>query len=115
MANETQKRRHSGRRRSRLTRGQKALAAVAAAAWKSMFVRPDVELPTGEGSEPGTPDWGDGIQPAAGGERKSDAWYTFLILGRDTGGGGNTDTMLLASYDVTNQRRQSCPSPGIPW
>ena len=29
--------------------------------------------------------------------------YTHL-LGRDTGGGGNTDTMLLASYDVTNQK-----------
>ena len=28
----------------------------------------------------------------------------MLILGRDTGGGGNTDTMLLASYDVTNQK-----------
>ena len=26
------------------------------------------------------------------------------MLGRDTGGGGNTDTMLLASYDVTNQK-----------
>lgn len=26
--------------------------------------------------------------------------YTFLVVGRDTGGGGNTDTMLLLTYDV---------------
>ncbi len=49
-------------------------------------------------------DYGDGVRPKAGGERKSKDFYTVLILGRDTGGGGNTDTMLLASYDVTNQK-----------
>ena len=41
-------------------------------------------------------DYGDGVRPKAGGERKSKDFYTVLILGRDTGGGGNTDTMLLA-------------------
>lgn len=35
--------------------------------------------------------------------RKTD-FFTFLIIGRDTGGGGNTDTILLASYDVPNQK-----------
>ena len=25
------------------------------------------------------------------------------MIGRDTGGGGNTDTVLLAAYDVKNQ------------
>ena len=49
-------------------------------------------------------DYGDGVRPRADGERKSKDFYTVLILGRDTGGGGNTDTMLLASYDVTNQK-----------
>ena len=29
--------------------------------------------------------------------------YTFLLLGRDTGGGGNTDTMMVATYDTKNQ------------
>ena len=48
-------------------------------------------------------DYGDGVRPRADGERKSKDFYTVLVLGRDTGGGGNTDTMLLASYDVTNQ------------
>lgn len=31
-------------------------------------------------------------------------FYTFLLVGQDTFGGGNTDTMMLASYDVPNQQ-----------
>lgn len=31
-------------------------------------------------------------------------FYTFLVVGRDTGGGGNTDTIMLAAYDVPNQK-----------
>ncbi len=34
---------------------------------------------------------------------RKDSFYTFLLVGRDTYGGGNTDTMMLASYDVANQ------------
>ena len=45
-----------------------------------------------------------GPAPAATGNGRVEDYYTVLILGRDTGGGGNTDTMLLASYDVTNQK-----------
>ena len=30
--------------------------------------------------------------------------YTFLLVGQDTVGGGNTDTMMLGTYDVPNQR-----------
>lgn len=30
--------------------------------------------------------------------------YTFLLAGRDTGGGGNTDTMMLVAYDTENQK-----------
>ena len=37
------------------------------------------------------------------GDRKKD-FYTFLVVGRDTGGGGNTDTILLAAYDIPNQK-----------
>ena len=40
-------------------------------------------------------------QPTNG--RKKD-FYTFLVVGRDTGGGGNTDTILLAAYDIPNQK-----------
>lgn len=31
-------------------------------------------------------------------------FYTFLVVGRDTGGGGNTDTIMLVAYDVPNQK-----------
>ena len=98
----------------RLTGRQKLLIALAAvlavalmgvAAWKSLFVRP--ELPdkgTGPDGSAQEIDWGEGVRPRGGGERKSKDYWTVLILGRDTGGGGNTDTMLLASYDVTNQK-----------
>lgn len=34
---------------------------------------------------------------------RKEQFYTFLIVGQDTGGGGNTDTMLLCAYDVPNQ------------
>ena len=104
------------KRPSRLTRQQKLLIALAVVlavaligvlAWRSLFVRPELQnkTPDTETSEPQEEiDWGEGLRPHSGGERKSEDYYTVLILGRDTGGGGNTDTMLLASYDVTNQK-----------
>ena len=116
---------------SRLTPQQKLLVAVAAVlaaalvgvlAYQSLFIKP--ELPAAK--DPAGPDqteaidYGEGIQPRVGGERKSKDWYTVLILGRDTGGGGNTDTMLLASYDVTNQKATVMSIPrdtmvNVPW
>lgn len=100
------------KKQSRLTRLQKVLLAVAivlavalavVAGYKSLFVRPDLSG-GGPGQEQSEIDYGDGTRPKADGERKSKDYYTVLILGRDTGGGGNTDTILLASYDVTNQK-----------
>ena len=100
------------KKKSRLTGLQKLLLAVvillaialaAVAVYKNLFVRPDLGDGTPD-TEQGAIDYGDGVRPMAGGERKSKDFYTVLILGRDTGGGGNTDTMLLASYDVTNQK-----------
>ena len=103
-------------KKSRLTRQQKvlvviavllAIVLIAVLAWKSLFVRPDIEK-TPSVNDPQSSveviDYGDGMRPRAEGERKSKDYYTVLVLGRDTGGGGNTDTMLLASYDVTNQK-----------
>ena len=124
---------------SRLTRQQKLLIALAVAlalgvtgvaAWQSLFVRPDVtaekeplvtvDPETGETEEVEEIDWGEGTRPRSDGERKSKDYYTVLILGRDTGGGGNTDTMLLASYDVTNQKATVMSIPrdtmvNVPW
>ena len=125
MARETGKRvapaaqkQKKSKKPSRLTRQQKVLLVVAiclaivlaaVAACQSLFVRPDVENKKnndkkGDNAQEEAIDYGDGVRPRADGERKSEDYYTVLILGRDTGGGGNTDTMLLASYDVTNQK-----------
>ena len=96
----------------RLTHQQKVLVAVAVVlaialaavvACQRLFVAPEL-LTRGEDPKKEAIDYGEGTQPRAEGERKSKDWYTVLILGRDTGGGGNTDTILLASYDVTNQK-----------
>ena len=103
------------KRKSRLTGLQKGLLAImivlavalaAVVAYRSLFVRPDLaNKDVGKpGAEQEQIDYGEGVSPKADGERKSEDFYTVLILGRDTGGGGNTDTMLLASYDVTNQK-----------
>ena len=101
---------------SRLTRQQKLMIAVAVVlaivliavvACQSLFVRPDLpdkNADADSGTQEEEIDWGEGTRPRSDGERKSQDYYTVLILGRDTGGGGNTDTMLLASYDVTNQK-----------
>lgn len=100
-----------------------AVALVIVIAWQLTFVKP--ALPTknpddGSASSSEGIDYGDGVRPRADGERKSKDFYTVLILGRDTGGGGNTDTMLLASYDVTNQKATVMSIPrdtmvNVPW
>ena len=68
------------------------LAVAAVFVWKKTFVRP--ELPdksqttvttdpeTGEVEEE-VIDYGDGIRPKAEGKRKSEDYYTSLVLGRD--------------------------------
>ena len=98
--------------KSRLTRQQKLLLGVAIAlavvllvtlVLRALFVKPELK-PSSPDSSTEEIDYGDGTRPRSDGERKSKDFYTILVLGRDTGGGGNTDTMLLASYDVTNQK-----------
>ena len=42
-------------------------------------------------------DYGDGVRPKAGGERKSKDFYTVLILGRDTGGGGGRGAYCIGA------------------
>ena len=105
----------NAKKKSRLTRQQKLLMVIAVilavtlavvVACESLFVRPDVEKKKEDGKVQETEkiDYGEGTRPKAEGQRKSEDFYTVLIMGRDTGGGGNTDTMLLASYDVTDQK-----------
>ena len=93
--------------RRRRGRGWMVLAAalavmlLMAGVYRLWAQEPD--LPGTAGSaDPGGEGEG-GTQPYLSGDRK-DKFYTFLIVGRDTGGGGNTDTIMLASYDGANQR-----------
>lgn len=87
--------------------------------YRMVFVRP--ELPTVNSDETiSETDAGDGLQPLLSGERKSEDFYTFLLIGRDTGGGGNCDTMILVGYDMTNQRMTLLSIPrdtmvNVPW
>ena len=113
LAGGTHQKEKKPKKPSRLTRQQKVLLAVAivlavalviVVACESLFVRPDLEKKPSKDTGQEQIDYGEGTPPRADGERKSEDYYTVLILGRDTGGGGNTDTMLLASYDVTNQK-----------
>ena len=45
----------------------------------------------------------DAVEPKVGGERKSEDIFTILIFGADVAS-GLTDTMMVATYDVTNQK-----------
>ncbi len=99
------KRRLTGTQRSLI-----ALACVLAAvlsvtlAYRAVFVKPELPQKEDPSSSQEEDDYGEGMRPRSDGTRKSKDYYTVLVMGRDTGGGGNTDTMMLASYDVTNQK-----------
>lgn len=71
------------------------LLAVALRLWIREPSLPNPGLPDGEVVEPGG--------NVANNSDRKEGVYTFLLLGRDTGGGGNTDTMMMATYDTKNQ------------
>mgnify|MGYP001152105147 CR=1 FL=1 len=85
-----------------------SLMLAAAGCWAIFVKAPDVsenDRPGVTGSNPNAPAPeedldGDGEPDTVSG-RKEDV-FTFLLLGKDTGGGGNTDTMILVTYDVPN-------------
>lgn len=83
-----------------------ALVLVAVGAWNIFVKAPDVSDNDRPGVQdksqtPGVLDGETGSEPDTGSGRKED-YFTFLLIGRDTGGGGNTDTLILVSYDVPN-------------
>ena len=91
------------------------LAAAVVLIWNRWFKEPDLPSangpkqssapnssdPPGENSE--EPFEMDTLEPKVSGERKSDKIFTVLIFGSDTTS-GLTDTMMVATYDVTNQK-----------
>lgn len=63
---------------------------------------PEDEEPAGPTDDELYPDDGyNGDMPTVSGNRK-DGWYTFLLVGTDQGD-GNTDTIMVVSYDTKNQ------------
>ena len=133
MTSETNPKRPSGKREKRRTEAEKKqivrrrilIAAIAVlavlvaliVAYHALFHRPDPDA-----KDPGTTESVDptGTQPKVSGERKTEDFYTFLVMGRDTGGGGNTDTMMLISYNVTDQKLNVMSLPrdtmvNVPW
>lgn len=80
--------------------------------WVKKPTLPSGENPGGsQGLEPGTVNSGDledgpvvdAVQPKVSGERKSEDFYTILVFGEDESS-GLTDTIMVVSYDVTNQK-----------
>lgn len=80
-----------------------ALLLILFAVYKSWAKLPDLpDLPEQDiTADPITGEMPSGAPENAA--RKKE-FYTFLVVGRDTGGGGNTDTLMLAAYDVPNQK-----------
>lgn len=64
--------------------------------------KPEDEEPAGPTDDELYPDDGyNGDMPTVSGNRK-DGWYTFLLVGTDQDD-GNTDTIMVVSYDTKNQ------------
>ncbi len=81
-----------------------AVAIVLFAVYKTWAVLPEIQPPA---SAEQTADPDTGILPPQNPMRdypRKEGFYTFLVAGRDTGGGGNTDTMMLVAYDIPNQK-----------
>lgn len=111
------------RRRLWIALGCVAAVALTIVVAAKLFIRPpDVsgnDRPNVNGSGPGgLPGSGQtGGEPVGG--RKED-YYTFLLIGKDTAGGGNTDTLILVSYDVPNGQVNMMSIPrdtivNVPW
>ena len=75
------------------------LLALAAAGFivHQIYVRPP-DIPAADS----TTDQENGTDPGSMGVGRKEDVYTFLLVGRDDGGGGNTDTMMVGCYDVKN-------------
>lgn len=103
--NESPKKDKKARSRDEIIRRRVTILAVVAAAMLTMALGLKMWIREPEITPPPTPSQGayePGKEPVQVSGRKEGV-YTFLLLGRDTGGGGNTDTMMVASYDTKNQ------------
>lgn len=86
------------------------LAVAGVLVYRSLIVKPELPPVSGEHERPTIT-----VDPETGretetivvekvdGARKSEDFYTILVVGTDTSS-SSTDTMMLVSYDVTNQK-----------
>ncbi|MCI8539337.1 MAG: LCP family protein [Oscillospiraceae bacterium] len=86
-----------------------AVILVAAVVLSMLFRKPQVgpaepprPIGTSQPDAVGT-DGNTGSEPVVPASDRKEDFFTFLVVGRDTAGGGNTDTILLAAYDAKNQ------------
>ncbi|WP_297243034.1 LCP family protein [uncultured Flavonifractor sp.] len=96
-----------------------AIIVAAAIIYKLLVVKPEEPGVTPPPTESGAVEYDFGEGPRLYGDRK-DEFYTFLLIGRDTGGGGNTDTLMVVAYDVKNQELNAMSIPrdtmvNVPW
>lgn len=95
------------RRRVRVLRTVAVIVAIIVLLWSvySLFVhQPNIPTLPSDGDVSVS---GSQVQP---GNRRSGV-YTFLVVGKDTGGGGNTDTMILATYDTRGKTLNAMSLP----
>ena len=81
-----------------------AIVVVVFAVSKLLFIKPDISQSGGRPEVPTQDGEVETETPSVYGSGRKEDFFTFLVIGRDTGGGGNTDTLMLASYDVPNQK-----------
>ena len=96
------KQKHTGRRAILIVLIVLAVLALAAVlVYKRYVVKP--EIPSEDHPQVTVPSQMEGtLQDKVDGARKSESIYTILVVGTDTSS-NNTDTMMLVTYDVTNQ------------
>lgn len=88
-----------------------ALAVYAISFYRSMVIKPELPKPERPAVTPPTivvdPETGEETAPVivekVNGDRKSENFYTILVVGTDIVS-NSTDTMMLVSYDMTNQK-----------
>ena len=95
------------------------LALAVTAAWFALVREPDVKDNDRPGVVNNNPNTPEGEKDSGISGRKDD-YFTFLLIGRDTAGGGNTDTLILVSYDVPNGQVNMMSIPrdtavNVPW
>lgn len=79
------------------------LGTAIAIAYRFLVVKPNLPPLEENGLPTSAPIDQDNIEDKVSGQRKSEDFYTILVVGTDTSS-NSTDTMMLVSYDVTNQR-----------